>query len=215
MGEWSLVIGNKNYSSWSLRAWLPLKQLGQPFQEIRLPLDTPEFAGQIALYSPAGRVPVLRHGSLIIWDSLAIAEYLAETFPTAHLWPINQESRAIARAVSAEMHAGFADLRQALPMDCRARRSDVRISVAVQRDIARILQIWQECRRQYGQGGDYLFGSFTLADAMYAPVVSRFQTYGVKLEGIAAAYAEAVLGIPAVQEWMVAAAAEAETLVTV
>jgi glutathione S-transferase len=215
MGGWSLVIGNKNYSSWSLRAWLPLKQVGQPFQEIRIPLDTPEFAGQIAAYSPTGRVPVLQHDSLTIWDSLAIVEYLAECFPAAHLWPEDRKVRAIARAVSAEMHSGFADLRQALPMDCRARRSDVRIPAAAQADIDRILQLWQQCRQQYGQAGDYLFSSFTLADAMYAPVVSRFQTYGVKLQGRVAAYADAVLALPALQEWMVAAAAEPETLVTI
>ena len=207
----TLVIGNKNYSSWSLRPWLAMKQAGLDFVEVRIPLDTPETRARISRYSPSGRVPVLIHDDLTIWDSLAICEYLAEQFP-GHGLPEDRAARAIARSVSAEMHSGFSNLRQHMPMDCRARLPGQGRVPGVQSDIDRVTEIWRTCRQQFGAGGDFLFGQFTLADAMYAPVVSRFVTYSVELDETAKAYADAVWSLPAMQEWVAAAAAESEHL---
>ncbi|MBW4659146.1 MAG: glutathione S-transferase family protein [Drouetiella hepatica Uher 2000/2452] len=209
----TLIIGNKNYSSWSLRAWLALKQTGAEFEEIRIPLDTPQTRSQILQHSPTGKVPALRHGEILLWESSAICEYLAELFPDRHLWPAEPRARAIARCVSAEMHAGFSPLRQRLSMDCRSRFAWKGAPPDVQADIDRILTLWFACRQEFGEGGDFLFGHWTIADAMFAPVVSRFVTYGVPLDAIAQAYAEATLGLPAMQEWLIAAAAETEVLV--
>lgn len=211
MSPLTLVIGNKNYSSWSLRPWLAMKQAGLDFAEVRIPLDTPETRSQILQYSPTGRVPVLIHDDLTVWDSLAICEYLAEQFVGRWL-PEGREARAIARSVSAEMHSGFSHLRQHMPMDCRARLPGQGRAPGVQSDIDRITEIWQTCRQQFGAGGDFLFGQFTVADAMYAPVVSRFVTYGVELNEIAQAYADVIWALPAMQEWLTAAAAESEYL---
>jgi glutathione S-transferase len=208
----TLIIGNKNYSSWSLRAWLMLKQAGVAFEEIRVPLDTPETADRLRSYSPSAKVPVLKAGALTIWESIAIGEYIAEQFPEAQLLPQDSAVRAIVRSVSAEMHAGFAALRQKMPMDCRSRYPGRGMTSAVQRDIDRITTLWRDCRQQYGSSGDFLFGHFTLADAMYAPVVSRFVTYDVALEPMAQAYADTIWQLPAMQEWVSAAAIEPETL---
>lgn len=208
----TLIIGNKNYSSWSLRAWLMLKQAEIEFEEIRIPLDTPETADRLRQYSPSAKVPVLQAGDLTIWESIAIGEYVAELAPDRQLLPADPAIRAIVRSVSAEMHAGFVSLRQQMPMDCRSRYPRREITPAVQRDIDRIITIWRNCRQQYGSSGDFLFGQFTLADAMYAPVVSRFITYEVALEPIAQAYADAIWSLPAMQEWVNAAAIEPETL---
>ena len=206
-----LIIGNKNYSSWSLRSWLTLKQSGLTFEEVRIPLDLPDTHTRILEYSPSGRVPALRQDNLTIWESLAICEYIAELVPDRHLWPTDPAARAVARAVSAEMHAGFSNLRAEMPMDCRARRSQAATS-AVQQDIDRIFVLWQACRQQFGQGGEFLFGEFSIADAMFAPVTSRFVTYDVALTPAAQAYVNAVWGLPAMQEWLSAAEAEAEVL---
>lgn len=212
MNSLTLVIGNKNYSSWSLRPWLAMKQMGLDFEEIRIPLDTPETHQQILQYSPAGKVPVLLHGDLRVWDSLAICEYLAETFPDRNWYPESKTARAIARSISAEMHSGFSDLRQYMPMDCRSRYPGKGRTPEVEADIARITTIWQECRQQFGQNGDFLFGKFSIADAMYAPVVSRFVTYGVELDPISQAFADAIWHLPALQIWVEAAIAEPESL---
>jgi len=212
MPPFTLIIGNKNYSSWSLRAWLALQQTGAAFEEIRIPLDTPQPRSQILQHSPTGKVPALRHGEILLWESLAICEYLAELFPDRHLWPSEATTRAIARCVSTEMHAGFAALRQQLPMDCRSRHTWKGTPPNVQADIDRILDLWRTCRQQFGEGGDFLFGRLTIADAMFAPVVTRFVTYGVPLDAIAQAYTEAILALPAMQDWMAAAAAEIEVL---
>ena len=206
-----LIIGNKNYSSWSLRSWLTLKQSGLTFEEVRIPLDLPDTHTRILEYSPSGRVPALRQDNLTIWESLAICEYIAELVPDRHLWPTDPAARAVARAVSAEMHAGFSNLRAEMPMDCRARRSQAATS-AVQQDIDRIFVLWQACRQQFGQGGEFLFGEFSIADAMFAPVTSRFATYDVALTPAAQAYVNAVWGLPAMQEWLSAAEVEAEVL---
>lgn len=208
----TLIIGNKNYSSWSLRPWLVMKYAGLEFEEIRIPLDRPETRDRLLSYSPTGRVPVLQHGNLTIWESLAICEYIAEFVPAAHLYPSDLEARAIARAISCEMHAGFAKLRTHLPMDCRARRSDLEVAPDVQADIDRVTAIWRECRQRFGSTGELLFGSFSIADAMYAPVVSRFITYGIPLDPICQAYAQALWALPAMQEWLIAAAAEVESI---
>jgi glutathione S-transferase len=209
----TLIIGNKNYSSWSLRPWLALKQSGHPFVEIHIPLDTPTSKQQILHYSPSGRVPALQHGSFLIWESLAICEYVAELFPTAQLWPADPQARAYARAVSAEMHAGFSQLRRHLPMDCRSSYPGKGIDgPGVQADIERMQAIWRQCRQHYGSGGDLLFGHFTIADAMFAPVVTRFTTYGVKLEAVATAYVEAIWALPTMQDWLTAARAESEVI---
>ncbi|MFO1431556.1 MAG: glutathione S-transferase family protein [Candidatus Competibacteraceae bacterium] len=212
MNDLCIYLGNKNYSSWSLRAWLPLKQTGVPFREVIIPLSQADSREQLRAHSPSGRVPVLTHDRLIIWESLAIAEYLAETFPTARLWPAVPAARAVARAVSAEMHAGFAALRTHLPMDMRRRYPSREWPAEVGEDIRRIVELWTDCRRRFGAGGDFLFGTLSIADAMYAPVVSRFITYGVELDGPAAAYRDAVWAWSALQEWVQAAAVEPWTI---
>jgi glutathione S-transferase len=211
MTERTLIIGNKNYSSWSLRPWLALRQAGIDFTEVKLSLGaSPEIKAELRRNSPTGRVPVLMDGDLMIWESLSICEYVAECFPEANLWPKDRHARAHARSISNEMHAGFADLRQAMPMDIRSRYPWKEATLAVQADIDRIIDIWQHCRQHYGKDGDFLFGPFTIADAMFAPVVTRFVTYDVPLEPICRAYAEAILALPAMQSWIEAAGEETE-----
>ena len=192
MPDLALVIGNKAYSSWSLRPWLLLRESKIPFQEILVPLYLPDSPRRIREHSPSGRVPVLIDGATRIWDSLAICEYLAERFPEARGWPEAPGARAVARSVCAEMHSGFAAVRTELPMNLRGRRAGVTPSPAARSEIDRILEIWRECRRQFGAGGPFLFGRFGIADAMYAPVVTRFATYGVELAGAERDYSDAV-----------------------
>lgn len=208
MTAMTLVIGNKNYSSWSMRPWLTLAQTGAAFDEVVVPLDRPETAADIATHSPSGKVPVLHDGALAIWDSLAIIEYLAERFPRAGLWPAPADARAVARSVSAEMHAGFQALRTHMPMNIRARLPGRGRGDGVDADIARITAIWRDCRSRFGANGVFLFGAFSAADAMFAPVVTRFRTYGVDLDPASAAYAQAVVDWPVVASWCQAAAAE-------
>lgn len=210
-----LVIGNKNYSSWSLRPWLLMRQAGIEFEEVQVRLFTGNFAAEIARYSPAGKVPVLIDGEVTVWDSLAIAEYLAERFPEKALWPADRGQRAVARAVCAEMHSGFGNLRNQLPMNVTAVLPGCGWNVAVQRDVDRIAAIWDGLRAQHGAGGPFLFGEFTAADAFFAPVVSRFATYGIHLPDEAQeakAYADFMLALPSMQEWIVAAREERDFL---
>ncbi|MEZ0188759.1 glutathione S-transferase family protein [Ralstonia solanacearum] len=207
-----LVIGNKNYSSWSLRPWLLARQAGIPFEEIRLRLGSESFAAEIHRYSPAGRVPVLVDGDITVWDSLAICETLAERFPRARLWPEDPKARAHARSICAEMHAGFANLRSQMPMNVTAMLPGLGWNVAVQRDVDRIAQIWTELRQKYAAEGPFLFGHFTVADAFYAPVASRFATYGVRLPESAKTYADHILNLPAMQEWIESARGERDFL---
>jgi len=207
-----LVIGNKNYSSWSLRAWFLLKEAGFEFGEHRIPLDTDTSAGEIARFSPAGRVPVLLIGEEVIWDTLAIAETVAERWPDRKLWPDDPAARAHARAVSAEMHSGFADLREAMPMNCRAMGRKVSLTDGVAADIDRIFAIWSDCHRRYGAGGDWLFGRFSVADAMYAPVVLRFRTYGINLSESASVYPARLMESTALQEWLLESESETEVI---
>jgi len=207
MAEFTIYIGNKNYSSWSLRGWLILKQTRARFDEVVIPLYQPGSRGEILRHSPSGKVPCLVHGEIAVWESLSIGEYLAELFPAAKLWPEDRAARAAARSVSLEMHAGFAELRRHFPMNMRSS-FDRAIIPAIQGDIDRITALWRDCRRRYGQGGSFLFGHFTIADAMYAPVVSRFRTFKAPLDAEAEAYSAAVASWPAYQEWLAAARKE-------
>ena len=209
MSDLTLIIGNKNYSSWSLRPWLALRHAGIPFDERLLLLFDENWKEAIAAVSPSGRVPVLQHGERIVWETLAIIEYANELFPDAGLWPEDREVRATARAIANEMHAGFTALRNHMPMNLR--RLDLKErgrGPGVDGDIARICEIWRDCRSRYGAGGDFLFGGFCAADAMYAPVVTRFDTYGVDLDETCAAYSRAVLTLPAFVQWRDAALQE-------
>lgn len=208
----TLVIANKNYSSWSLRSWLLLREAGVPFEEIRLPLDTDEFYRRIAEYSPARRVPVLLLDDEPVWDSLAIAEAVAELLPEKRLWPRDPASRRHARAIAAEMHAGFEELRGRMPMNCRAMGRKVQMTRELQRDIDRILAIWTDCHDRYGQDGDWLFGEFSVADAMYAPVVLRFRTYGIEIPAAANHYPLRLMQSEAMQNWILAAESETEVV---
>jgi glutathione S-transferase len=207
-----LVIGNKNYSSWSLRAWFLLKEAGIEFEEHRIPLDTDTTAGEIAAYSPAGFVPVLLFDDQVVWDTLAIAETVAEMYPDKNLWPGDAAARAHARCISAEMHAGFSALREAMPMNCRAMGRKVAISDEVAADIDRIFAIWTDCHRRYGSEGDWLFGRFSVADAMFAPVVMRFRTYGINLSESAAVYPRRLLESEAIQDWLLESESETEVI---
>ena len=208
MSDLTLVVGNRNYSSWSLRAWLAMRMAGLEFGVTVIPLDQPDTKQAILSHSPAGRVPVLHSGDLVVWDSLAICAYAAELAPEAELWPGDAAARAVARAASAEMHAGFEALRAALPMNIRADRPGVAIDGPVQADIDRIGEIWRDCRARFGAAGPFLFGAPTIADAMFAPVVARFATYHVPLGPVEQAYVDSLRALPAMGEWAAAAAEE-------
>jgi glutathione S-transferase len=212
MGKLQLVIGNKNYSSWSLRPWIVLKQASIPFEEPRIPIRTPKSLSEIQKFSAAGRVPVLIDDGIKVWESLAICEYIAERFPEKKLWPSDVEARAFARSISNEMHAGFQDLRKNMPMNCRKSFPGKGLTAEVQADIDRITIIWKESRTRYGKTGDFLLGHFTIADAMYAPVVFRFRTYKVKVDSISEKYMETMLSLPAMAEWLEAAQKEKEVI---
>jgi glutathione S-transferase len=201
-----LIIGNKNYSSWSLRPWLAMKVVGIAFEETLISLDAPDFKARIKARSGAGKVPVLIDGDTHIWESLAILEYLAEKFPG--LWPADERARAHARAIAAEMHAGFAPLRRQLPMNIRRPVKERALDDEAASDVTRIDAIWNECRAQFGGGGPFLYGSFCAADAIYAPVVWRFHTYAVEVSVVARAYMDAVTALPASREWRDAARRE-------
>ena len=203
----TLYVGNRNYSSWSLRGALLVRQSGIACREVLIPLDTEEFAAKIGAVSPTRRVPVLHVDGLVIWDTLAIAEFLHEQNPAAGLWPQDRAARARARSVSAEMHSGFMDLRSSMPMDLRGRHT-LPMTPDVQADVARIDALWNDCRARHGRGGDYLFGAWCAADAMYAPVVSRFRTYGVELSPGARRYVDAVWQWPALKTLVAEAVVE-------
>lgn len=201
MADLLLVIGTRRYSSWSLRPWLALKAAGLAFAETEIALRRPDTKARILDHSPSGQVPLLRHGDLKIWDSLAICEYVAELAPAAGLWPEDRAARAVARAVGAEMHAGFRALRQAMPMDVPSETPMADVPSEVATDIARITELWNDCRARFGVGGPFLFGRFSIADAMYAPVVTRFTTYGVATDSVCRSYIDAVQALPAMREW--------------
>lgn len=201
MSKLHLIIGNKNYSSWSLRPWMALTMAGVPFRETVIPLDTPDTAALIGEHSKAGRVPVLIHGRTTIWESLAIMEYMAELFPEKNFWPKAITARAIARSVSNEMHAGFGALRNACPMNLRRPKRPVPMNDAVLKDVSRIESIWRECRTRFGKNGKFLFGKFCIADAMYAPVVTRFNTFAIPVAEDTRQYMDNVMNTPAFQSW--------------
>lgn len=210
-----LLIGNKNYSSWSLRPWLAMKTAGIAFEETLIPLGTPDFRAKVSALSGGqgrGSVPVLLDGDICVWETLAILEYVAEKFPEGRLWPETPSARACARAISAEMHSGFAPLRRALPMNVRRPVKRRVLDDAVMVDVARIDAIWSECRARFGEGGAFLFGRFGAADAMYAPVVWRFHTYAVEVSDAARDYMRVVIALPASAEWREAARRESWVL---
>jgi len=204
----TLIIGDKNYSSWSLRPWLLLRQFGVAFDEVRLPLDTAEFRQRIGGYSPTGRVPALHIGDEVIWDSLAICETVSERWLSGRGWPEDPRARAAARSAAAEMHSGFSALRAQLPMDCRRQPTTPHWDEKAAADIARIEALWADLRARFGAGGDFLCGEFGIVDAMYAPVCIRFRSYGVALAVPARDYTGRMLALPAMREWQAAAEAE-------
>jgi len=209
MADFTLVIGNKNYSSWSLRGWLMARIAGIEFEEVVVPLDLPETQPTIRKYSPSGRVPVLMHRGLAVWESLAIGEYLNDIKPEAGLWPSSVAARAHARSISTEMHAGFAELRDKMPMNIRASYPAKARTSTVRGEIERITSIWRDCRKRFSgaspKDDGFLFGQISAADAMFAPVVTRLKTYSVPLDSDTDAYCKAVLAYPAMKEWMDAA----------
>ena len=206
MADFTIYLANKNYSSWSMRAGLAAAMTGAEYDEVIVPLDQADTRERILQYSPSAKLPALKHGDIRIWDSLAIGEYLAELFPNKLLWPDDRANRARARTVCAEMHSGFQNLRQKLPMNVRAKRNgpDI-IDSALRADIERIVAIWKVCRARFGEGGDFLFSHPTVADAFYAPVVSRFVTYGIELDDVCTAYRDTVWNWEPVVAWRKAA----------
>ena len=207
MSAFHLIIGNKNYSSWSLRGWLAMRHVGEPFEETLIPLDESDTHREILRHSPSGKVPCLLHDGRAIWDSLAICEYLHELFPAARLWPEDRKARAHARSVSAEMHSGFSALRASMPMNIRRKPGTLDIGEAERADIVRICAIWRDCHNSYNDSDDqgFLFGAFSAADIMFAPVVWRFYSYGVDLPETCAAYARNLREMPSMTEWADAA----------
>ena len=206
-----LIIGNKNYPSWSLRGWLAAKQSGLAFEEILVPMygeNWDEQRRQDGLAPSSGKVPILWDGDAVVWDSLAIVEYLGDKVGRDRFWPKADDARAMARSMAAEMHSSYAALRKQCPMNVRRRFEDARIDEDAKQDIVRILTLWAEARARFGQGGPYLFGPFSAVDIFYAPVVSRFITYGVGVPGFAVAYMEAVWEHDWLQDWVAAAEAE-------
>jgi glutathione S-transferase len=207
-----LIIGNKNYSSWSLRAWLYLKYFNIPFSEIRIPLDTSKTKSEILKYAPAGKVPILIDDDLVVSDSIAILEYLAEKYPNNNSWPLHIKTRALARSICAEMHSGFSYLRNEMPMDCRTIYKEFTPSIKIIQDINRVREIWSNCLKENNKNGPWLYGNFTIADCMYAPVVFRFISYCIELSPIEHKYVKELVNHPAMIEWLNAAKAEPETI---
>jgi len=210
MAEASLTISSKNYSSWALRGWLLCKMAGLDFEERILPADDPSTRAELLLLSPSFLVPCLTHGDIVVWDTLAIAEYLHEIRPQAGLLPDDRAARAHCRAISGEMHSGFSNLRSALPMNLKAYHPRFKVWAGAQGDIDRVTAVWRECLGKYG--GPYLFGPLTMADAMYAPVCTRLRTYDVPLDAQGAAYCDRILNLPFMREWITAARAEPEEI---
>ena len=204
---YTLYIGNKNYSTWSLRAWVLMKTLRIAFREEQLALYEPDTSQRVRRVSPSGRVPCLHDGEIVVWDSIAIAEYLAERH--REVWPTNASARAWARSAAAEMHSGFSRLRDELGMNVKLRTAKTP-SAAAAAEIARIMAMWREGRERFGRGGDFLCGPFTAVDAFFCPVAFRFQTYAIALDDVVGAYCRSLLALPAMREWAAAAATEAE-----
>ncbi|RMB02697.1 glutathione S-transferase family protein [Eilatimonas milleporae] len=212
MADLTIVIGNKGYSSWSMRGWLAVAHTGLDFDEVMLPLDTPTFQERIGAFSPTRQVPVLLHGSLQVWDSLAIIDYCARLSPERYWWPEDPDAFATARSVAAEMHSGFKALRTYAPMNLHKSFDDLKVAPEVAADVERIETIWAECRRRFGEGGPFLFGDFSAADMMFAPVVTRFVTYGIKMSKESLRYIAAVQSHPTIDRWYYEASQEKDRL---
>jgi glutathione S-transferase len=209
-----LVICNKNYSSWSLRPWLLLRHAGIPFEDEKFSFNAPDFKARVRRYSGAARVPVLvDDGGRVVWDSLAIAEYIAEKHPEKALWPEDAGARAFARSACAEMHAGFSAMRTHMPMNLELSLTNVLFDVAVREDVARVMDLWVTCRARFGAGGPFLFGRFSVADAYYAPVTRRFVSYGVAMGDVARRYVDTMSDLPAMKEWVAEALEEHDFVV--
>jgi len=207
-----LIIGNKNYSSWSLRPWLLMQVKDIPFTEEKIYLYCDGSSNLIRQHSPAGKVPVLENSEVKVWDSLAICEYLAEAYPEKYCWPQDMQARALARSIAAEMHSGFFFIREKLPMNCRQSMRYAVKDDALQSEINRINSIWQDCRLHYQDQGEFLFGDFSIADAMYAPVVLRFNSYGIEVGSVAKAYMRNILALKPMQQWIQAGQAESAVI---
>ncbi|MCW8853432.1 MAG: glutathione S-transferase family protein [Gammaproteobacteria bacterium] len=212
MSKLTLIIGNKNYSSWSLRPWVFLKQKQIAFDEKRVALFTQTTDKELAEYNSDSKVPVLKDGDLVIWDSLSILEYIAEKYPHVNGWPVEQDARAFARSVSCEMHSSFFSVRNELPMNCRKKFKNIQLSSDAEREIERIRNLWRQCRTQFGQQGKWLFGEYSIADAMFAPVALRFAGYGISLDGIEADYVTCVLNQACIINWIEAGKKEKEVI---
>lgn len=212
MSDLTLVIGNKNYSSWSLRPWIFLRHFNIEFIEKRVPLFEESTDRDLAEYNSDYKVPVLKHGDLVVWDSLAILEYLSEVYLNGEGWPRDRAARAVARSICAEMHSSYPNVRDEMPMNCRKTFNTINLSNAANREIERIILLWRQCRNQFGSDGNWLFGNFSIADAMFTPIVLRFNGYGIPLNGLEAVYMQTVMQLPALIEWIEAGRRETEII---
>jgi glutathione S-transferase len=212
MSQLTLIIGNKNYSSWSLRPWIFMRHHRMDFNEKRVALFTDTSDDELAEYNSDYKVPVLQDGDLLVWDSLSILEYVSETCLSKRGWPADTRARSIARSMSAEMHSSFANVRNELPMNCRKKFNNIRLSHDAEREIGRIRALWRMCRSEHGDKGEWLFGDFSIADAMYAPVALRFYGYSIPLDGVEQSYVNSVLNHPGIMEWMEAGKLETEII---
>lgn len=212
MSKLTLVIGNKNYSSWSLRPWVFLRHHNIEFEEKRVPLFVDTTKEALVEYDSDFKVPILKDGDLVVWDSLSILEYVSDVYLGGGGWPYEPEVRSVARSVSAEMHSSFTNVRNELPMNCRKQFNNIRLSPNAEREVGRISALWRKCRTGYGEGGEWLFGDFSIADAMFAPVALRFSGYNIPLKGIEAEYVQTVLNHPAIIEWVEAGKQESEII---
>jgi glutathione S-transferase len=212
MSKLLLIIGNKNYSSWSLRPWVFLKQFKIEFEEKRIALFTETTDNELSEYGSDFKVPVLKDGELTLWDSLSILEYLSENHLDSNGWPLDSSARAIARSVSAEMHSSFINVRNELPMNCRKTFQDIQLSLAAKKEVERIKFLWRTCRAKFGTEGEWLFGAYSIADAMFSPIALRFAGYNIPLDGIEKAYVNSVLNQPCIKEWIEAGKLEKEVI---
>ena len=212
MSKLKLIIGNKNYSSWSLRPWIFLRHHQIDFEEKMILLSVDTTAGELADYDSDYKVPILKDGELLVWDSLSILEYVSEAYADNKGWPDDWKARSLARSISSEMHSSFVNVRKELPMNCRKVFKNIKLSQEVEREVERIKWLWRKCRSEYGGNGEWLFSDFSIADAMFAPIALRFRGYGVPLNGVEADYVESVLNHPGIVEWVEAGKLETEVI---
>jgi len=212
MAKLTLIIGNKNYSSWSLRPWVFMRYHKINFEEKRVALFTETTAEELSEYNSDYKVPILKDGDFVVWDSLSILEYISEKYLKSNGWPHEASSRAIARSVSCEMHTSFVNVRNELPMNCRKKFLNIKLSSKAEREIDRIKELWRKCRTQFGEEGEWLFGQYSIADAMFAPIVLRFDGYNISLTGVEEAYVQSVLKLPSIIEWVEAGKLEREII---